>query len=173
MRHLWLFVLFLAYGYAWGEFAENNVLSTEDKFGGSKIHSMIGNEIVTDTADIKIEINMEKTESEDRKASYVLIVTYEGRESMLIDGLILLIDGERKSFPHGDTRKNVLPGGHVREFAFFISSERGFRELAAAKKVEVTVKGRESSETGRLVEKNIENFKRFIAEYVDVREKAN
>lgn len=102
------------------------------------------------------------------KKSHMLVLQYKGAGGFGIQGgesLMIDTDGRIKSYNVAplDIEKKAL-GSYLLERAYYAASLDVFRQIASAKKVEVTVKGRDRSEGFCVPDFSRANMRRWLKE---------
>ena len=148
------------------------VNTIQDEFDGYTINRMEDNTLSGGgLLGDRIEINAQKFTTKDGDKLYSLIVEYGGEGWLFIrkgESLILLVDGKRIGFTGEGSSGNrdVLYGNAVMESAFYDISPKDLVKISRAKNIKVKIVGNKYYFERNFSEKNFENFKKFVVQYV-------
>jgi hypothetical protein len=140
---------------------------------GSTLVSMEGNSLGRAPSDpgYGLSLTAARYASEDGSCYYALTAGYEGPQWILIgpgESLVLVVDGKRTALRgDGSARfRGAVREGLVRERAQYEVDADLLKSLARAKAVRIRVSGERRSVESGLSARNLDNFKRFAADYV-------
>jgi hypothetical protein len=144
------------------------VITTHDESGLYTADSMAGNSL---EGKLSHELNAARYLARDGTVNYALGVYYFGKDWMFIkpgESLILVIDGKRHGLKgQGSLRyRKTLENGTVSELAKYPVTPQLLKEIANANRVDVTIIGGNFVSVAHFSERNFENFKKFVNDYV-------
>jgi hypothetical protein len=152
-----------------------SVEKTFDKSDKVTQYSMKENHLVNKDGDEEIDINPVCVRKEGSDPRYCLDVEYRDREGARLwlyikegASLICTIDGREKIVFTGEGSKHYryMEYGEIDERAYYVISPEVLQKMALAKSIEVKIVGEKRTLGCVFTGQNLNNFKRFMAEYV-------
>lgn len=161
-------------------------VSAHDKFDNVTINSMKGNGIPPDWGEYGfLYVAPSQLINSNGVKSYMIQVWLDGGDPEAAEpgeSLIILADAERLGFELGDSKRVVhhrtldmlasgLSGeryrGESRFIAAYPAPEEAIRKIGNAKTVDIKWKHSGGANERKFAAANIENFRRFVAQYID------
>jgi len=165
-------------GCATTSYYNYNIYHLADEFDGYTIDRMSGNYIKdSDLLNLKnsVWLNAQRYISKDGQRTYSFIVQLWDTDWIFInegETLVLLIDGTRYGFSGKGSIKHRevttgIQGAVIKESAWYDASVDILQKLSNAKAVKMKIVGATRNVTRELSSENINNFKRFVNNFVD------